>query len=282
MLAFKDLGLIIIDEEQRFGVTSKEKLKHMRLLADVLTLTATPIPRTLHMALTGAKDMSIISTPPQKRIPIKTEVIEFDEETIQKAISRELRRKGQVFFLHNRIEDIIQIARIIEKLNPKAKVSVGHGQMSAKQLERIMLDFLEGKVDVLVCTTIIGSGIDIPNANTLIVNRADRFGLSELHQLRGRVGRSTKKAYTYLIVPAASVLSDIAKDRIKAIKKFSGLGAGFNIAFEDLQIRGAGNLLGQEQSGYIASVGFDLYCRMLKESVEQLKKKNEEKLHASI
>ncbi|MBZ0165470.1 MAG: DEAD/DEAH box helicase, partial [Candidatus Omnitrophica bacterium] len=195
-IGFKDLGLIIIDEEQRFGVKAKERLKHMRLLADVLTLTATPIPRTLHMALTGARDMSVISTPPQKRIPVVTEVITFDEDIIKKAIHRELRRKGQVFFLHNRVEDIAQIAKIIEKLCPKAKIAIGHGQMSAKELEHIMLDFLEGNVDILVCTTIIGSGIDIPNANTLIVNRADRFGLSELHQLRGRVGRSTVKAYT--------------------------------------------------------------------------------------
>ncbi|MCA9403255.1 MAG: transcription-repair coupling factor [Candidatus Omnitrophica bacterium] len=280
-IGFKDLGLIIIDEEQRFGVTAKEKLKHMRLLADVLTLTATPIPRTLHMALTGARDMSVISTPPQKRIPVVTEVMQFDEEAIQKALQRELRRKGQVFFLHNRVEDIAQIAKIVEKLCPKAKIAVGHGQMAPKELEHIMLAFLEGAIDILVCTTIIGSGIDIPNANTLIVNRADRFGLSELHQLRGRVGRSTVKAYTYLIVPPASILSTDAKNRIEAIKKFSGLGAGFHIAFEDLQIRGAGNLLGPEQSGYIASIGFDLYCRLLKESVENLKKSSKEQHHAT-
>jgi len=280
-IGFKDLGLIIIDEEQRFGVKAKERLKHMRLLADVLTLTATPIPRTLHMALTGARDMSIISTPPQKRIPVVTQIVDFDEGIIQKAMLKELRRKGQVFFLHNRVEDIDQIARIIEKLCPKAKIATGHGQMSAKELEAIMLKFLEGTIDILVCTTIIGSGIDIPNANTLIVNRADHFGLSELHQLRGRVGRSTVKAYTYLVIPKQKNLSDVAKNRIAAIKKFSGLGAGFHIAFEDLQIRGAGNLLGDEQSGYIASVGFDLYCRLLKESVEQLKKKNEVLQHAT-
>ncbi|MBP9854724.1 MAG: transcription-repair coupling factor [Candidatus Omnitrophica bacterium] len=278
---FHDLGLIIIDEEQRFGVKAKERLKHMRLLADVLTLTATPIPRTLHMALTGARDMSIISTPPQKRIPVETNVIDFDESVIQTAINRELKRKGQVFFLHNRIEDIGHIAKIITNLCPQAKIAAGHGQMSPKQLEDIMLKFLEGEIDILVCTTIIGSGIDIPNANTLIVNRADHFGLSELHQLRGRVGRSTAKAYTYLIVPGHKELSDVAKTRIEAIKKFSGLGAGFHIAFEDLQIRGAGNLLGDEQSGYIASVGFDLYCRLLKESIEQLKKKNEVLQHAA-
>lgn len=271
-IAFKDLGLIIIDEEQRFGVTAKEKLKHYRLLADVLTLTATPIPRTLHMALTGARDMSVISTPPQNRVPVKTEIIEFDEEIIQKAIEKEVRRKGQVFFLHNRVEDIEQIATIIKRLVPKAKVSVGHGQMSPKMLEDIMLRFLNGETDVLVCTTIIESGIDIPNANTLIINRADRLGLSDLHQLRGRVGRSEKKAYAYFIVPPRKILSEQAKSRIEAIEKYKGLGAGFHIAMEDLQIRGAGNLLGDAQSGYITAIGFDLYCRLLKESVENLKK----------
>ena len=271
-IAFKDLGLIIIDEEQRFGVKSKERLKHFRLLADVLTLTATPIPRTLHMALSGAKDMSIISTPPQNRIPIKTGVVAFNEDQIQKAIEREIRRKGQVFFLHNRVEDIEQIARIIGKMVPEARVAVAHGQMPPKLLEEIMLRFLKGKLDVLVCTTIIESGIDIPNANTLIVNRAEHFGLSDLHQLRGRVGRFNKQAYSYFIVPPGKQLTAQAKSRIKAIEKYDGLGSGFQIAFEDLQIRGAGNLLGEEQSGCIAAVGFDLYCRLLKESIEHLKK----------
>ncbi|MCA9406168.1 MAG: transcription-repair coupling factor [Candidatus Omnitrophica bacterium] len=270
-LSFKKLGLLIIDEEQRFGVKHKERLKHFRILADVLTLTATPIPRTLHMALTGAKDMSVIATAPTNRIPVKTEVVEFDEEVIQRALARELRRKGQSFFLHNRVEDIEQIARIIGRLVPKARIAVGHGQMSPKELEHIMLQFLEGEIDILVCTTIIGSGIDIPNANTLIVNRADHFGLSDLHQLRGRVGRSQVKAYAYFVIPSWKTLSTDAKARIDAIEKYSHLGSGFQIAFEDLQIRGAGNLLGQEQSGYIASIGFDLYCRLLKESVEHLK-----------
>jgi len=283
-IAFKDLGLIIIDEEQRFGVKAKEKLKHLRLLADILTLTATPIPRTLYMAITGTRDMSIISTPPQNRIPVKTETIEFDEEIIKNAIKRELKRKGQVFFLHNRVEDIGQIAKIIERVVPEARLAVGHGQMPPKLLEEIMMKFLEGNIDVLVCTTIIGSGIDIPNANTLIINRADRFGLSELHQLRGRVGRFTKKAYAFFIVPPAKILSEVAKTRLKAIEKYNDLGAGFQIAFEDLQIRGAGNLLGEQQSGYIATVGFDLYCRLLKESIENLKQqaeKNKEKIHAN-
>jgi transcription-repair coupling factor (superfamily II helicase) len=271
-IAFKDLGLIIIDEEQRFGVKSKERLKHLRLLADVLTLTATPIPRTLHMALTGVKDMSIISTPPQNRTPVKTEIVNFDENLIRDALRRELARKGQVFFLHNRVEDIEQIATIVQRLVAGARVAVGHGRMSPKRLEEIMLKFLDGQIDVLVCTTIIESGIDIPNANTLIVNHADRFGLSDLHQLRGRVGRFTKKAYAYFIVPHRQRLAGRARSRIEAIEKFNGLGAGFQIAFEDLQLRGAGNLLGQEQHGYIASVGFDLYCRLLKESVEHLRK----------
>jgi len=271
-IAFKDIGLIIIDEEQRFGVRAKERLKQFRLLADVLMLTATPIPRTLYMALTGVRDMSVIATPPQSRIAVKTEIVEFDEDLIRTAIDRELKRKGQVFFLHNRVEDIDRIARIITRLVPQARVTIAHGQMSAHELEDVMLKFLKGTVDVLVCTTIIESGIDVPNANTLIVNRADRFGLSDLHQLRGRVGRFTHKAYAYFIIPPRKQLSSVAKSRIEAIEKHSGLGAGFQIAFEDLQIRGAGNILGQEQHGYIATIGFDLYCRLLKESVEHLKK----------
>ena len=288
-IAFKDIGLIIIDEEQRFGVRAKERLKQFRLLADVLMLTATPIPRTLYMALTGVRDMSVIATPPQKRIAVKTEIVEFDEELIQTAIDRELKRKGQVFFLHNRVEDIERIARIITRLVPQARAGIAHGQMSAHELEDMMLKFLKGTIDVLVCTTIIESGIDVPNANTLIVNRADRFGLSDLHQLRGRVGRFTHKAYAYFIVPPRKQLSAQAKSRIDAIEKHSGLGAGFQIAFEDLQIRGAGNILGQEQHGYIAAIGFDLYCRLLKESVEHLRKamadrlsKGEETSHGSL
>lgn len=271
-VAFKDLGLIIIDEEQRFGVQAKERLKHMKMLADVLSLTATPIPRTLYMALAGCRDMSVITTPPQNRIPVATHMIDFDEEIIADAIRKELARGGQVFFLHNHIEDITPIAALIMRLVPKARLAVGHGQMPGKDLERIMLNFLKGEIDVLVCTTIIESGIDIPNANTLIVNRAERFGLSDLHQLRGRVGRMDIKAFAYFIVPAKYSLSAIAKRRLKALEKFTDLGAGFNIAFEDLQIRGAGNLLGEQQHGYISSIGFDLYCRLLKESVENLKK----------
>ena len=270
-VSFKDLGLIIIDEEQRFGVTAKERLKHMKLLADVLTLTATPIPRTLYMAMAGCRDMSVISTPPQNRIPVATHVIHFDEELIREALERELNRGGQVFFLHNHVEDIIPVARIIQRLVPRIRLAVGHGQMPGRELEGIMLKFLKGEIDCLVCTTIIESGIDIPNANTLIVNKADRFGLSDLHQLRGRVGRMDVKAYAYFILPDHGVLSGVARRRLEALQKFSDLGAGFNIAFEDLQIRGAGNLLGEQQHGYISSVGFDLYCRMLKESIENIK-----------
>jgi transcription-repair coupling factor (superfamily II helicase) len=271
-VSFKDLGLIIIDEEQRFGVHAKERLKHMKLLADVLTLTATPIPRTLYMALAGCRDMSVIKTPPQNRIPVSTHLIDFDEAILGDAIHKELARGGQVFFLHNHIEDIAPIAAIIRRLVPQARLAVGHGQMPGRALETVMLNFLKGEIDVLVCTTIIESGIDIPNANTLIVNRAERFGLSDLHQLRGRVGRMDVKAFAYFIVPDNLMMSGIAKRRLKALEKFTDLGAGFQIAFEDLQIRGAGNLLGQEQHGYISSIGFDLYCRMLKESVENIKK----------
>jgi transcription-repair coupling factor (superfamily II helicase) len=245
----------------------------------MLTLTATPIPRTLYMSLSGAKDMSIISTAPQNRVPVETHIVEFDEDLIKEVINRELKRKGQVFFLHNRVEDIERVAKIIERLVPQARIAIGHGQMPSRLLEEIMLKFLESQIDVLVSTTIIESGIDVPNANTLIINRADRFGLAELHQLRGRVGRFTNQAYAYFIVPAKNTLSTVAKSRLRAIEKYSELGSGFQIAFEDLQIRGAGNLLGEEQSGYISAIGFDLYCRLLKESVEHLKKSKEFSAH---
>jgi transcription-repair coupling factor (superfamily II helicase) len=274
-ISTKNLGLVIIDEEQRFGVKAKERLKHLKMLVDVLTLTATPIPRTLYMSLSGAKDMSIISTHPQNRIPVDTKIVEFDEDFIKGAIERELKRKGQVFFLHNRVEDIERVAGVIQRLVPQARIAIGHGQMPSRLLEEIMLNFLEGEIDVLVSTTIIESGIDVPNANTLIINRADRFGLAELHQLRGRVGRFTNQAYAYFIVPPRDILSTVSKARLRAIEKYSELGAGFQIAFEDLQIRGAGNLLGEEQSGYISAIVFDLYCRLLKESVEHLKKSKE-------
>lgn len=275
-IQFKNLGLVIIDEEQRFGVRVKEKLKQYRLLVDVLTLTATPIPRTLYMALIGARDMSTINTPPQNRIPVSTQIAPFDKNLIKNAIIRELRRNGQVFFLHNRVEDIDQIKKMIKNLVGQGRVCIAHGQMPGRILEEIMLQFLNGSIDVLVCTTIIESGIDIPNANTLIVNRADRFGLADLHQIRGRVGRFERKAYAYFLVPKKTTLSSKAQSRLNAIAKFAELGSGSHIAFEDLQIRGGGNLLGEQQHGYVSSIGFDLYCRLLKESIENIVHKPKE------
>ena len=270
-IRFKDLGLVIIDEEQRFGVLHKEKLKMLRQTVDVLTLTATPIPRTLHMALTGARDMSTIESPPQDRLPIETTVIEFDEKIIRNAIQRELNRGGQVFFLHNRVTTIETMAERIRKLVPKARLIVGHGQMASGTLEKVMTQFVSGKADILLSTTIIESGVDIPNANTMIIDRADRFGLSELYQLRGRVGRYKHQAYAYLILPRHAALLSDARKRISALKQYSKLGSGFKIAMRDLEIRGAGNILGAQQSGHITAVGFELYCQLLKQSVKRLK-----------
>ncbi len=268
---FKDLGLVIVDEEQRFGVLHKEKLKQMRKLVDVLTLSATPIPRTLYLALTGARDMSTIETPPLDRLPIETVVTQYDERIIRDAIQRELNRGGQVYFLHNRVFDIHSVAAKLAVLVPKARFAIGHGQMDSDELEEVMRSFVNGEADVLVSTTIIESGIDIPNANTIIIDRADRFGLSDLYQLRGRVGRYKHQAYAYLMLPRhAALLSDVRK-RISAIKQYSSLGSGFKIAMRDLEIRGAGNLLGSQQSGHITAVGFDLYCQLLKQSVAALK-----------
>lgn len=276
-VAFKDLGLLVIDEEQRFGVNAKEKLKKMRLSVDVLTLTATPIPRTLYMSLMGARDLSVINTPPQNRLPIKTIVVEYDEDLVAQALQRELRRKGQVFFLHNRIEDIARVKEKLQRLAPEgARIAVAHGQMRPKELEAVMREFMEGRVDCLVCTMIIESGIDITNANTLIVNKAQGFGLSDLHQLRGRVGRFDRSAYGYFLVPRGEALDSDAKKRLQAIEGRSSLGAGFSIAMEDLEIRGAGNLLGTQQHGFIAAVGFDLYCRLLKEAISALGKVTED------
>lgn len=270
---FKDLGLVIIDEEQRFGVRAKEKLKAIRLTCAVLTLTATPIPRTLYMSLMGAKDLSVINTPPQNRLPIRTFVVEYDEDLVRQAIIRETKRNGQVYFLHNRVQDIEKIKEKILRLLPgQIRLSIGHGQMPAHTLEKVMLDFLRGKIDVLLCTMIIESGIDIPNANTIIVNNAQGFGLSDLHQLRGRVGRFNRPAYAYFMVPKKEALDADAKKRLQAIQEHSDLGAGFKIAMEDLEIRGAGNLLGTQQHGFIAAVGFDLYCRLLREAISNFKK----------
>lgn len=272
-VSFKNLGLVIIDEEQRFGVKAKEKLKRLRLNTAVLTLTATPIPRTLYMSLMGARDMSVINTPPQNRLPINTIVVEYDEDLIRQAILKELDRKGQVFFLHNRVEDIDKIKQKVARILPASiKIAVAHGQMPSKTLEQVMLDFLKAKIDVLICTMIIESGIDIPNVNTIIINNAHRFGLADLHQLRGRVGRFERPAYAYLMVPRKEIMDNEARKRLNAIQEYSQLGSGFKIAMEDLELRGAGNLLGTQQHGFIAAVGFDLYCRLLREAVGNFKK----------
>jgi len=270
-VAFKDLGLLIVDEEQRFGVRHKEWLKQMRQQIDVMTMTATPIPRTLHMSLSGARDMSTIDTPPEERLPIRTQVAGYDEGLIRRAILRELNRNGQVYFVHNRVRGIRQIAQRLQKIVPEASIVIGHGQMPEEKLSKVMLDFAAGKYDVLVCTSIIESGLDIPNVNTIIINRADRFGLAQLYQLRGRVGRSSAQAYAYLLYDKRRVLSDVAQRRLQAILEASELGAGFHIAMHDLEIRGAGEILGARQHGHIAAIGFGLYCRLLAQVVKELK-----------
>jgi transcription-repair coupling factor (superfamily II helicase) len=274
-VAFKDLGLLIIDEEQRFGVTHKEKLKQMRKEVDVLTMTATPIPRTLYMSLTGVRDMSTIDTPPEERLAVKTHVGEYDETLIRKAILRELDRGGQVYFVHNRVMSIRPIVQRLERIVPEATLAIGHGQMPEAKLEQVMLDFSAGKIDVLVCTSIIESGLDIPNVNTLIVNRANQFGLADLYQLRGRVGRGARRAYAYFLYDHPHRLTDTARQRLETILEASELGAGFGIAMRDLEIRGAGDLLGTRQHGHIAAVGFDLYCRLLAQAVRELKEEPE-------
>jgi transcription-repair coupling factor (superfamily II helicase) len=268
---FQNLGLLVVDEEQRFGVAHKERIKEMRKNVDVLTMSATPIPRTLHMSLVGLRDMSVIETPPKDRLAIQTTVAPFSESIIKRSIEEELSRDGQIFFVHNRVESITSVASLIKRLVPKARVIIGHGQMAEAELEKVMLKFIRGEADVLVCTTIIENGLDIPRANTIIINRADRFGLAELYQLRGRVGRSNQRAYAYLLVPPSGALSTLARHRLAALKEFSDLGAGFRIAALDLELRGAGNLLGREQHGQIAAVGFDLYCRMMERAVAERK-----------
>ena len=268
---FKELGIVVVDEEQRFGVTHKERLKHLKKRVDVLTLSATPIPRTLNMSLSGLRDMSLIETPPRDRLAIQTQVVQFSENVIKSAIELELGRGGQVFFIHNRVETIETIAALVKRLVPQARLAVGHGQMNEKEMERVMLDFIEHKYDVLVATTIIENGIDIPRANTIIINRADQYGLSQLYQLRGRVGRSNRRAYAYLLIPGEQELSPIAKRRLAAIREFSDLGAGFRIAALDLELRGAGNLLGGQQSGHMDALGFDLYTQMLERTVAELR-----------
>jgi transcription-repair coupling factor (superfamily II helicase) len=270
-VAFRDLGLLIVDEEQRFGVAHKEKIKQLRKRVDVLTMTATPIPRTLNMSLVGIRDMSTIETPPKDRLSIQTHVVKFDSEVIRRAVRHELERGGQVYVVHNRVESIWSIANLIARLVPDAKIAVGHGQMGEDDLEKTMLDFMAHKHDILVATTIVENGIDIPNANTIIINRADRYGLSQLYQLRGRVGRSDRPAYAYLLIPPEETLSPVAKKRLAAIREFSDLGSGFRVAALDLEIRGAGNLLGGEQSGHMETVGFETYMKLLEDTVRELK-----------
>jgi len=268
---FKDLGLLVLDEEQKFGVAAKEKLKKIRVNVDTLTLTATPIPRTLQFSLMGARDLSIISTPPPNRQPVQTELRAFNEEIIRNAIHDEISRGGQVFFVHNRIQNITEVAGMIRKYCPDARVAIAHGQMEGHELEKIMMAFIEGMYDVLVATTIIESGLDIPNANTIFINEAHHYGLSDLHQLRGRVGRSNRKAFCYLLAPPLTVLTEEARKRLQAVEEFSDLGSGFNIAMRDLDIRGAGNILGAEQSGFIAEIGFEMYQKILDEAIFELK-----------
>ena len=267
---FKDLGLLIIDEEQKFGVSAKEKLRQLKASVDTLTLTATPIPRTLQFSLLGARDLSIINTPPPNRIPVQTEIMLFDHDEIKKIINYELGRGGQLFFVHNRVEELLAVEDILHRLVPDMKICVAHGQMEAKVLENKILDFMAGDYDMLLCTTIIENGLDVPNANTIIINQAQNIGLSDLHQLRGRVGRSNKRAFCYLIVPPLVSITDEARRRLKAIESFSDLGSGFNIAMQDLDIRGAGNLLGAEQSGFITDMGFETYQKILAEAMEEL------------
>jgi transcription-repair coupling factor (superfamily II helicase) len=268
--------LLIIDEEQRFGVASKEKLRQLRASVDTLTLTATPIPRTLQFSLMGARDLSLINTPPRNRIPIQTEIAQFDLPLIHEVIMKELHRNGQVYFVHDRVQNIDHIRSMLEEHIPKARFHIAHGQMKGHELEKAMMDFLEKKYDVLLCTKIIESGIDIPSVNTIIINRADRFGLAELYQLRGRVGRSNIQAYAYLLTPPLSVLPRVTLRRLQAIQEFTELGSGFNLAMRDLEIRGAGNLLGGEQSGFILEMGFEMYQRVVEEAVAELK---EEEFH---
>ncbi|TMQ67795.1 MAG: hypothetical protein E6K78_03430 [Candidatus Eisenbacteria bacterium] len=268
---FKSLGLVIIDEEHRFGVAQKERLRQLTRQVDVLALTATPIPRTLNLSLAGARDMSVIETPPRDRLPVHTEILEADDALAADAILREVDRGGQVFFVHNRVETIHHTALRVQQLVPQVRVAVAHGQMAERELERVMLDFLEKRSDVLVSTMIVESGLDIPSVNTLFVDRADTLGLAQLYQLRGRVGRSAHRAYAYLTVPSRRVLTEEAEKRLRVIEEFDDLGVGFKIALKDMEIRGAGNLLGAEQHGFLVGLGFDLYVKLLEEAVAELK-----------
>ncbi|MCB1022466.1 MAG: DEAD/DEAH box helicase, partial [Acidobacteria bacterium] len=280
---FADLGLLIVDEEQRFGVRHKERLKQIRKNVDVLTMSATPIPRTLHMALAGLRDISIIQTPPKDRLAIQTVVAPFSDHLVRTAIEQEISRGGQVYFIHNRVETIWALAAHVQSLVPGLRIGVGHGQMGEKELERVMFQFVNHECDLLMATTIVENGLDIPLANTILIHDAQNHGLSELYQLRGRVGRSNRRAYAYLLIPEDKELSDVARKRLAALKEFSELGSGFKIAALDLELRGAGNLLGAEQSGHIASVGFETYCRLLEETVRELRgEKVEEEVRSNL
>ena len=270
-VGFKDLGLLVVDEEQRFGVAAKERIKHLKKNVDVLAMSATPIPRTLQLSLAGIRDLSVIETPPKNRLAIQTHIIPFRAGVIATSIRNEMKRGGQVYFVHNRVESIASMAALLRRLAPEARIAVAHGQMGEKDLERTMLSFLQGEHDVLLSTTIIENGLDIPRVNTILVNRADRFGLSQLYQLRGRVGRSDRRAYAYLLVPPRTALTPVARKRLKSLQEFSDLGSGFRIAAMDLEIRGAGNFLGAEQHGHIAAVGFETYSRLLERTVQELK-----------
>jgi len=279
---FKDLGLLIVDEEQKFGVAVKDKLKSIKENVDVLTLTATPIPRTLQFSLMAARDLSVITTPPPNRYPIESRVVRFNEDIIRDAVSYEIQRGGQVFFIHNRIENIKEVAGMLQRLVPDAKIGIGHGQMEGKKLERLMLSFMNGEFDVLVSTTIVESGLDVTNANTIFIHNANNFGLSDLHQMRGRVGRSNKKAFCYFITPPYEVMTTDARKRIEALEQFTELGSGFNIAMKDLEIRGAGDLLGGEQSGFINEIGFETYQKILSEAIEELKENEFKELYEEV
>jgi transcription-repair coupling factor (superfamily II helicase) len=277
-VSFRDLGLLIVDEEQRFGVLHKERLKQLRREVDVLTLTATPIPRTLYMAMSGIRDMSVIDTPPENRLAVRTYVAEHDEALIRKAILREMDRGGQVYYVHNRVQDIDNVAADLQRIVPEASLAIGHGQMDENELAQVMLGFAQGEFTILLCTTIIESGLDIPNVNTIIMDRADRFGLAQLYQLRGRVGRGVNRAYAYLLYKPP--LTEVAQKRLQTIQEASELGAGFRVAMRDMEIRGAGDILGAEQHGHIAAIGFDLYCRLLQRAVQELGESSGESMHA--
>jgi transcription-repair coupling factor (superfamily II helicase) len=270
-VSFKNLGLLVIDEEHRFGVSHKEKLKKLRKLVDVITMTATPIPRTLYMSMMGVRDLSVISTPPEDRLAIKTYITKFNDDIIRRAVLREIEREGQIFFVHNRVESIPAMLRYLRKLVPEAKVGVAHGQLEENDLEKVMLSFINKEINLLVCTTIIESGLDFPSANTIMINRADKLGLAQMYQLRGRVGRAKEQAYAYLLVPGKHLITKDALKRLKALSELTELGSGFRLAAHDLEIRGAGNILGTSQSGHIATVGYDMYIRLLERTIKELK-----------